>query len=355
MRRIVLLLASVGLAVLLAGTGVALASHVPNPVEGENLNFNPKDAEIVADPQYSGGNALKLIDVKSAPHTEVTFSEPTDVTVVARSEGWRDTPPGIRVRVDSEATPVRRITNTGTPQSYFFDVNVPAGTHTIAVKGVDVNKKQSVFIDALRFHAPYVEPRVVTNSITPWHEQVEFPLIEGNDITLAWRVSGTYDYVECRLHRVNEDNSLTDITPWEDCTSLTKTYMDLPDGNLRLSIAVVKVGHINAQTYTHFRVDTTPPDIQITAGPAEGSVSSESSFSYSSNEPVQFYCAMHEASYTGPPSYFGCSAPNDTEDTLNFTTSNAEGKSMVFYLKAVDAAGNVTEITRHWTVANSST
>jgi len=93
-----------------------------------------------------------------------------------------------------------------------------------------------------------------------------------------------------------------------------------------------------------------PPDIEITAGPAEGSVSSESSWSYSSNEPVQFYCATHEESWTFPPVYSECSDPNDTEHTLNFTTSNAEGKSIVFYLKAVDAAGNVTEITRHWTV-----
>src|SRR5215207_10039779 len=47
--------------------------------------------------------------------------------------------------------------------------------------------------------------------------------------------------------------------------------------------------------------DTTPPEIQITQGPAEGSVSSEQRFVISSNEPVQFYYDMREATYTGQP------------------------------------------------------
>jgi hypothetical protein len=100
--------------------------------------------------------------------------------------------------------------------------------------------------------------------------------------------------------------------------------------------------------------DTTAPEIQITQGPAEGSVSSESSFTYTSNEPVQFYCDFRSSSYTGQPTYLGCSDPNDTEHSINFTTSNAEGQELIFYLKAVDAAGNVSEIQRRWTVARST-
>jgi Regulator of chromosome condensation (RCC1) repeat len=103
---------------------------------------------------------------------------------------------------------------------------------------------------------PATEGKVVTGSITPWHEQVTFPLIEGNDITFTWQVTGYYDLVQARLHRVNSDNTLTDVTPWEECTSLTKTYTDLPDGNYRLSIAVVQYERSNAQTFTHFRVDS---------------------------------------------------------------------------------------------------
>jgi hypothetical protein len=309
----------IAMAVLVLLQGTAQATHQPNPVEGENLTFNPKDAQIVTDPQYSGGKALKLIGVKSAPHTKVTFSEPTDLYVVARSEGWSNTTPGIRVMVDGEATPIRLITNTGAPQQTFFDINIPAGTHTIAVKGVNVNKKQNVFIDALRFYAPYVEPRVVTNSITPWHEQVEFPLIEGNDVTFTWQVSGTYDYVECRLHRVNEDNSLTDLTPWEDCTSLSKTYTDLPDGNLRLSIAVVKVGHINAQTFTHFRVDTTHQFGAPTATAEATPVSEANSFPVSGvGTPltVQTFIAAHSGRLLQAEAHLANATSPETSSTL---------------------------------------
>ena len=96
--------------------------------------------------------------------------------------------------------------------------------------------------------------------------------------------------------------------------------------------------------------DTTPPEIQITQGPAEGSVSSEQRFVISSNEPVQFYYDMREATYTGQPTYSVLGNPNSTEVDLNFNAGNAEGKEMVFYLKAVDAAGNVTELQRRWTV-----
>jgi hypothetical protein len=107
----------------------------------------------------------------------------------------------------------------------------------------------------------------------------------------------------------------------------------------------------NASTVTKtLLLDTTPPEIHITQGPAEGSVSSEGSFVISSNEPVQFYYDLREATYTGQPTYMTLNIPNSTQADLNINTSNADGKEMVLYLRAVDAAGNTTEIQRRWTV-----
>jgi hypothetical protein len=96
--------------------------------------------------------------------------------------------------------------------------------------------------------------------------------------------------------------------------------------------------------------DTTAPEIQITDGPAEGSVSNEGRFFISSNEPVQFYYDIREATYTGQPTYKTLGNPNSTEVDIGLTLSNADGKEMVLYIKAVDAAGNTTEIQRRWTV-----
>jgi hypothetical protein len=96
--------------------------------------------------------------------------------------------------------------------------------------------------------------------------------------------------------------------------------------------------------------DTTAPEIQITDGPAEGSVSNEGRFFISSNEPVQFFYDIREATYTGQPTYSTLGNPNSTEVDIGFTLSNADGKEMVLYIKAVDAAGNTTEIQRRWTV-----
>jgi hypothetical protein len=100
--------------------------------------------------------------------------------------------------------------------------------------------------------------------------------------------------------------------------------------------------------------DTMAPEIQITQGPAEGSVSSEGRFFISSNEPVQFYYDIREATYTGQPTYQVLGNPNSTEVDIAFNLSNAESKEMVLYIKAVDAAGNATEIQRRWTVARTT-
>ena len=69
-----------------------------------------------------------------------------------------------------------------------------------------------------------------------------------------------------------------------------------------------------------------------------------------SNEPVQFYYDIREATYTGPLTYSTLGNPNSTEVDIGLTLSNADGKEMVLYIRAIDAAGNATEIQRRWTV-----
>lgn len=94
-------------------------------------------------------------------------------------------------------------------------------------------------------------------------------------------------------------------------------------------------------TTTHFTVDTQPPTVSFTSGPAEGSSTTTTSvsFGFDANEPAEFECKADSGSF------HSCSSP------LNLS-GLAVGSHSV-QVRATDAAGNdSTVVTRNFTVAS---
>jgi hypothetical protein len=265
MRRIILLLASIALAVIL-GSGVALADSPTTKEDCKNGGYAKYGFK-------NQGQCIKA--VSTAPpllNTEIATPCPTDPVDSGEQVTWdiETTPAGLdyqwrlayeTLEDENNVFAWRDPRSSNEPLVYNSSAGPNGGYFRLEVRAVAADGSVDQTPATCRYwvnpsQPPATEGKVVTGSITPWHEQVTFPLIEGNDLTFTWQVTGYYDLVQCRLHRVNPDNTLTNVTPWEECTSLTKTYTDLPDGNYRLSVAVVQYERSNAQTYTHFRVDS---------------------------------------------------------------------------------------------------
>jgi hypothetical protein len=96
--------------------------------------------------------------------------------------------------------------------------------------------------------------------------------------------------------------------------------------------------------------DTTAPEIQFVDIYNNPPVSGRDRVGFYSNEPVQFTCALQDLSTNDPVIYEPCSGPNATDGSFAFDPSQYDGKHVKFYVKAVDAAGNVTEETLTWQV-----
>ena len=96
--------------------------------------------------------------------------------------------------------------------------------------------------------------------------------------------------------------------------------------------------------------DTTPPEIQFYDIHNNPPVSGRDGVYFGSNEPVQFNCALQDLSTNDPVVYEPCSEPNATGGFFTFDASQYDGKQVKFYVRAVDAAGNVTEETLTWKV-----
>jgi len=125
------------------------------------------------------------------------------------------------------------------------------------------------------------------------------------------------------------------------CTSPTSEQLPtLTDGAHTLIVHVSDAtGHSINLTRT-FTVDTTPPDVVIATGPADGDAVSTSDvdFFFSAGANTAFQCA------TDNDSFGDCLGTGS--DSL---TSLADGVH-VWHLQATDAAGNVTTVDRSFTV-----
>ena len=125
---------------------------------------------------------------------------------------------------------------------------------------------------------------------------------------------------------------------WVKCSSFTSFSNLTVNGTYTLSVRSVdpsgNVGSTAARTWT---VDTTPPAVTITGGPAEGSATNSPSATFNvaasdgtlvcTLDGVAGSCAAGARSY-----------------------SNLSSTQHVFTVSATDTAGNVGTATRHWTV-----
>ncbi len=139
-----------------------------------------------------------------------------------------------------------------------------------------------------------------------------------------------------------------DAAAFATCTSPT-AYSGLADGSHTFDVSAVDaMGNVDpspaSYTWTVTTADTTPPETQITSGPADPTDSSTAVFEFSSDDPnATFLCSLDAAAFatcTSPTAYSGL----------------ADG-SHTFDVSAVDAMGNVdpSPASYTWTVTTADT
>jgi hypothetical protein len=132
-----------------------------------------------------------------------------------------------------------------------------------------------------------------------------------------------------------------DARAYSRCPPRFRARRPLANGNHRLFVRAVDVaGNVSAVAARSFKVDTIPPRVTISSGPATGSSSSNArpSFGFAANEPhVTFRCRL-DSGAARP-----CQPP--------FATGPLAGGRHSFAVTATDRAGNVgPPATRTWTI-----
>jgi hypothetical protein len=126
------------------------AEDVAPLVEGEHFDGKPSGTSVVNDPMYSVGQALKFSSPVTATE-RVTLTSSGDVILMARG-GQSGGSPTLSVNVDGGPfSAAQAITNNGAPVAYTYDLNVPAGTHTIGVQAGNVATGRNAFLDYVTF------------------------------------------------------------------------------------------------------------------------------------------------------------------------------------------------------------
>jgi hypothetical protein len=159
MRGITLLLtAAIGTVALLAffylSIMVNAADEAATPVEGEDFDVKPTGTKVVTDSAlYSppNGQALKFVNNTAIAREKVNFVNEAEVVLGARG-GQSGSSPTLRVKVDSgEFSPAQAIINEGAPVAYTYDLNIPAGVHTIKVNAGNTGRGRYPFLDYVTF------------------------------------------------------------------------------------------------------------------------------------------------------------------------------------------------------------
>ncbi|AHY45342.1 Family description [Rubrobacter radiotolerans] len=142
---------------------------------------------------------------------------------------------------------------------------------------------------------------------------------------------------ECRLYRADAPG--TGRPDFAACAS-TKGYGGLEEGEYTFEVrALDGVGNADGSPASRtFTVDTTPPAVEISA-PAEGA-------SYERGVPAraEYLCSDAGAGISS------CAGPVEDGEELDTATSGER----VFTVRAEDRAGNVSTVTRRYTVADGS-
>ena len=129
-----------------------------------------------------------------------------------------------------------------------------------------------------------------------------------------------------------------DSDPYSSCSS-PRSYTSLADGSHTFSVeATDDAGNTSTAVAFTWRVDTIPPSVTGTSGPAGTTNATAATFTFSSSEPGStFECSLDSGAFSvcsPPQSYSGLAEGHHT-----------------FHVKATDAAGNTGPVDEYsWTV-----
>ena len=158
-----------------------------------------------------------------------------------------------------------------------------------------------------------------------------------NDASPTFGYSGTpqadVDHFECQL----------DSSSWATCPNAGKSYSSLADGPHTFSVrAVDAVGNTDATPATRsFTVDTAPPTISVTGGPAGATSNQRPTFTFDAEPGSTVQCSLDQ----GTPSWRPCSSSSSDQPAANLSDG-----SYTFRVQATDSAGNQAIDTRSFSV-----
>jgi hypothetical protein len=176
-------------------------------------------------------------------------------------------------------------------------------------------------------------PDTTLTSATP----ADGAVVRGTSATFAFASPPNPDWnarFECKL----------DSGAWQDCSSPVALH-DMTDAKHTFQVRGVDVDGFSDPTpaSTSWTVDTTPPDTNLTGGPAEGAITDATSatFAFQSEPGARFECSADGAPFTT------CSGPGNSHTITGLGLATHS-----FAVRAVDVAGNPdpTPATRHWRV-----
>ncbi len=211
---------------------------------------------------------------------------------------------------------------THTPASPLSD-----GPRTFRVRATDPATNQAVATRAFTVDATAPDTSIGAQPNTPTNStEAEFGFT-GSDPG----GSGIADF-ECKL----------DSGAFESCPTPRK-YTGLGQGGHKFEVrAIDQAGNVDGSPSTHvWTVDTTPPSIQVDAGPDGFTANQTPTFTFSSEPGASFACSVD----TGTPNFAPCSGTG----THTPAAPLADGPK-TFRVRATDAAGNQAVATRGFTV-----
>jgi Ca2+-binding RTX toxin-like protein len=196
------------------------------------------------------------------------------------------------------------------------------GTHLFEVRATDMAGNVGP-ADSQEWSVDAVAP-VVTITSGPTGT------VATNAAELMFTVDDPAAPAECRL----------DGGAWELCPGGEKTYSGLGDGGHAFEVrATDPAGNTGSDGPWSWTIDTTPPDVTITAGPTGPVASVDAVFEFASTDPTAtFECSLDGGAFEPCPA-----------GTKGYT-SLAQGDH-TFAVRAVDPVGNTSApATREWSV-----
>jgi hypothetical protein len=157
-----------------------------------------------------------------------------------------------------------------------------------------------------------------------------------NDATPSFAFTTDASRVECSV----------DLRAYGPCTTATTHLVGaLPDGRHTFRVRATDGVGNQAVEMRSFTVDTVPPSLAIAFGPSGTTSDSTPLFGFSAESGATLECSIDR----GPPAYGPCASA-----TTHAASAPLSDGAYVFRVRATDAAGNQTSVTRAFTVSTGA-